>query len=201
MDENLTYLEKLRGDLLEQFRGNPNIEVMQDALSRQLSDVYEFFTQLSTLLVLQQSEGQQLDGIGDIAALSRADALVVSKLAQQVVPMDDETYRLYLAWKINLNTTNCTHRDVYQALRMFWDTPLYYSENPNHPATMFFTTPALSPDVNTGVLLLAPKVKAAGVKMRIVAITESLNSKDVIGVAGTIFDGGMSTILPEYAHD
>jgi len=172
MDNTMDYFQKLRDDLLEQFKGKPNIEVFQEALSRQLLEFYEFLYQLYALRWLQTSEGVQLDGIGNIVVMSRADALVVSKLAEQGVPMDDETYRLYLAWKKNLNATNCTNTDVYRALKMFWDkTPLYYSENPAYPATMFYSAPAQDPDaelIDFSILAIAPKIKAAGVSMIIV---------------------------------
>ena len=169
------YLEKLKKDLLEQFRGKTNIEVFQKALARQLENLYRFFYELCVLRSLQTAEGTQLDGIGDIVVLTRAQALIVSKTANQPVPMNDETYRLYLAWKINLNTSSCTHRDVYQALKMFWDKPIFYSEDPNYPATIFLTTPMLLPEDNAGVLLLAPKIKAAGVALKVTANTETPN--------------------------
>ena len=177
MDDARSYLDSLQNDLLEQFRGKPNIEVFQKALACQLTEIYEFFYSLNTLLSLRSAEGTQLDGIGDIVCLSRADALTVSKLADHSVPMDDENYRLYLTWKINLNTTNCDHRDVHRALKMFWDkSPLYYSEDPEYPATMFFSTPALSPEDNAGILFLIPKVKPAGVALNILATTETSGS-------------------------
>lgn len=166
MDEATNYLDKLRRDLLEQFRGQPNIEVFQRALSRQLSELQIFFSQLNDLRYLKDAEGVQLDGIGDIVVLSRNDALVISKLAGKDVPMDDDAYRLYLAFKIHLNTSNCTHTDIYRAIKMFWDsTPLYYSEDPKYPATMIFSTPTLSPDVDFSPLVLMPTVKAAGVAL------------------------------------
>lgn len=199
MDEPINYLDKLRSDMLEQFKGKPNIEVFQEALARQLSDLYEFFDALNTLRSLQTASGVQLDGIGDIAVMSRSEALVVSKLANQTVPMEDETYRLYLAWKIALNTTNCTHGDVYRALKMFWSkSPLYYSEDPEYPATMFFSTPTLSPEDDAGVLLLAPKVKAAGVALRVLATTETPGEPHEFGIGGAVFSGVMVTKLPQY---
>ena len=152
MDENLDYLEKLRSDFPEQFRGKPNIDVMQKALARQLNELYEFFYALNTLRWLQTAEGAQLDGIGDIVVLSRMDALILSQMADQNVPMDDATYRLYLTWKANLNTTECTHKDVYRALKMFWDkAPMYYSENPAFPATAFYTVPTSVMDAESAI--------------------------------------------------
>jgi hypothetical protein len=197
MPDMIDYLDKLRRDLLEQFKEKPNIETLQKALARQLSELYEFFCELETLRSLQNAVGSQLDGIGDIVVLSRAEALVISKLADQNVPMDDETYRLYLAWKISLNTTNCTHKDVYRALKMFWKKPLYYSEDPNYPATMFFKTSTLSPEDNVGVLFLAPKVQAAGVALHISAVTQAPDMPTAVYVAAVFPVSIMTTTLPE----
>jgi len=197
------YLQKLRDDLLEQFKGKPNIEVFQRALARQLEDLYGLFEQLNTLRWLQDAEGVQLDGVGDIAVMSRTDALIISKLADINVPMDDPTYRLYLTWKVNLNTTNCTYRDVYRALKMFWpNTPLYYSEDVDYPATMFWSTPMLRPEDDVSVLLVAPQVKAAGVALQIIAQTETPDMGEIwIGVKGLAFPGIMTTVLPQYLPD
>ena len=186
-EERCDYLTKLRGDLLEQFRGRPNIEVVQRALARQLEEVYEFFVQLSTLRWLHTAKGVQLDNIGDIVVLSRADALAVSEKADQYVPMDDETYRLYLAWKIALNTSNCTHSDIRKAMRLFWErTPIYYSEDPDYPATMFFTIPETISLQEAAVFRIAAMVKAAGVALYFLYPDDSYIVTDYSG--GAIFE-------------
>ena len=203
MDNTRDYLQKLRDDLLEQFKGKPNIEVFQKALARQLEELYAFFYQLNFLRWLQTAEGVQLDGIGDIAVMSRTEALIISRLAEQNVPMDDDIYRLYLTWKVNLNTTNCTYRDVYRALKMFWpNTPLYYSEDPAHPATMFFTTPILRPEDNVNILLIAPRIKAAGVALKVIAQTETPDLGEInIRIGALAFPGVMTTVLPQWLPD
>jgi hypothetical protein len=206
VDERLDFLEKLRDDLLEQFRGLPRTEVFMSAVARQLEELYEAFFMLKTMRSLQTAIGRQLDGIGDIAVMSRTEALVISKLADQDVPMDDDTYRIYLAWKIALNTTNCTHKDVRNALKMFWDKPLYYSEDPAHPATAIYTTSILAPEDNAWILMLAPKVKAAGVALQIIARTETPQDIEYQLRVGAIAPRGiMVTTLPQYipedAHD
>ena len=166
-----SYLDKLRGDMIEQFRGKPNIEALNRALSRQLDELYGIFYDLHTLRWLHSAEGAQLDGIGNIVCLTRMEALALSKRAGKNVPMDDPTYRIYLTWKIALNTTNCTHKDVYNAIRMFWDvSPLYYHEEIEHPATIFFNTPPLSLDegvIDAAPLSIARMTKAAGVALLI----------------------------------
>ena len=167
--DNGNYLEKLRNDLIEQFKGKQNIEVLQAALARQLADVYVFFEELNSLLRINSAEGVQLDGIGDIVVMSRAEALAISKKAGQTVPMDDETYRLYLKWKNALNTTNCTHKDRHSAMRMFWDkSPIYYSEKPEHPATIYLTISEAITDSEAEIFQIASSVKAAGVAVNFI---------------------------------
>ena len=200
MDDMPNYLEKLERDLLEQFRGKPNIEKLHVALARQFTELHRFFVQLNTLRSMKTAFGAQLDGIGDILVLSRMEALIVSKLVNKLVPMDDKTYRTYLTYKLALNTSDCTHKDVHSILKMFWDkSPLYYSEDPAHPATMFFTTPILAPEDNVGELLLAPRIKAAGVAMIIIATTQTPEMGLTIRVGGATHGSIMTTKLAQYS--
>ena len=178
------FLDKLRRDLLEQFKSKPNIEVYQKALARQLDELYQFFDDLNTLRWLKTAKGKQLDGIGDIVVLSRTDALAISRLADQNVPMDDELYRLYLTWKINLNTSNCTHSDRHRSLKLFWDkTPLIYSEDVAYPATIFITVPEVIVDANTAVFRIASMIKAAGVALHFVFPYDEYSVTDYTGGA------------------
>ena len=165
MDDNIGYFDKLWSDLPQQFRGKPNIEAFLLALAKQLTGLRGFFAQLETLRSLQAAEGAQLDGIGGIVAMSRTEALAVSKMANQVVPMDDKTYRMYLTWKNNINTTGCTHSEVYRALKMFWARPLYYREDPACPATMFYDAPILDAEDSPISVNIMAAVKAAGVAL------------------------------------
>ena len=188
MDDTPAYLEKLRRDLLEQFKDKPNIEVLQEALAKELEEVHKFFDELNTLRWLQTAEGVQLDGIGDIVVMSRAEALVVSRMAGVNIPMDDDNYRLYLTFKIHLNTNECTYSDVFRALKMFWArTPLYYSEDPNQPATIIITIPERISAIEWNVLQIATMVKAAGVGLHYILHAE-FNHTDyaVCGVSEVI---------------
>jgi len=164
MDDRADYYSELMLDMPEQFKGQPNIAAYQKALASQLAEVREFFCQLLVLRTLRDAEGAQLDGIGGIVVLTRAEAMAIAQAADIYVPMDDETYRLYLAWKTNLNTSDCTHKEVYRALKMFWDkTPLYYSEDPAMPATIIYTVPMAVSEHEAAVFRIASMVKAAGV--------------------------------------
>jgi len=159
------FKQQMLDDLPEQYKQH-RIEVFQKAMAEELEKVYKFFFNLITLRSLRVAEGVQLDGIGDIVCLSRSEAYTLADLASIEVPMDDETYRSYLLWKINQNTTNCTHNDVYSALKMFWtDIPIYYSESLEYPATAIYTLSRPLTDEEQAVYKIARLVKAAGVSL------------------------------------
>ena len=195
MDNALGYREKLRSDLPEQFKGKPNIEALQGAFAKSLEEVYEFLAELNTLRRLKTAEGAELDGIGDIVAMSRADALAVSRSAGINVPMDDSNYRLYLTFKIHLNTNECTHKDLFRAFRMFWSgTPLYYSEDLSYPATIFITIPERKQTISAvewNVLQIATMVKAAGVTLYYV-LEVSVTVQATVDTTHNVFRYGLT---------
>ena len=173
MDEWLDRERKLNDDLIEQFRGKPKIAAFNKAVARQLEGLRAFFRELRVLQWLGRAEGAQLDGIGNIVDLSRTDALIWASQAGQHVPMDDGAYRMYLWFKIFLNTSGATYGDVARTIAKFWpDVPFYYSEDKDAPATMFFTSAPMPLATDLRVLRVAARVKAAGVALRFVLRAE-----------------------------
>lgn len=148
------YARKLLDDLPQQFLEKPRIEALLYALGRQLQQVQDFYGQLMTLRSLAQAEGVQLDGVGDIVQLPRGG-------------LDDAAYRDYLYYKIFKNTNTTTYYDIMRSLRMFWELPLYYSEDPAYPATILIDTASLPAEVDLDRLMTAPVIKAAGVGVHI----------------------------------
>ena len=175
----MDWLRKLQDDLIEQFRGQPKIAVFQKAVARQLEELYAFFYQLYILQWLDRAEGVQLDGIGNVVDLSRTDALIWANMAGLNIPMDDALYRIYLWFKIFLNTSEGTYDDVVRTLNMFWpDTPFYYSEYVDIPATMFFTSAPMPMTTDLRILRIVTKVKAAGVALKFVMQVDAQESTD-----------------------
>jgi hypothetical protein len=166
------YFIKLIDDLITQFKEQPNTSALAEAIAEQLQDVYVFFEQLRTLRTLTEAAGKQLDGIGDIVAMSRTEAVSLAGLTDTAA-LTDELYRQYLKYKIFLNTSSGTYHDVLNGLRMFVpDIALYYSEDPAHPATMYFDTSDLSP-AELEEIFAAPIARAAGVQVVIRAQTRT----------------------------
>lgn len=169
MDDKLT---TLKDSLVEQFKGKARIEDLVEVIDEEFQEIYEFFRQLRDERDLYHATGKQLDGVGDIAVLTRKEA---GQLAGDPVPINvipDETYRQYLIYKILKNTCDCTYPDIIKAFRMFWDKPLYYTEDPDHPATMIFDTGDLPGGSDTSPLFTTPFIKPAGVTLKLVARTK-----------------------------
>lgn len=164
-------VDRLRADLIEQFKDKPNIEALLQSFEVQLESVYQFFDDLRDLRAVGIAMGNQLDGIGNIVDLTRADAGSLSSIANPGQILDDETYRTFLYYKIWKNTNTCTYPDIIKSFQMFWDLPLYYSESPEEPATMILSSDILKPEDNSYKLLTAPIIKAAGVKLIVRTIT------------------------------
>lgn len=165
------YISVLKEDLVEQFRGKPNIEALVEVIGIELQQVADFYEQLRTERDLDHAVGKQLDGVGDIVVMTRKEA---GELAGDPIPfdvIDDDTYRQYLIYKILKNTCDCTYPDIIKAFRMFWDRPLYYTEDPEQPATMIFDTEELPGDVDTTPLFKTPLIRAAGVTLKLYART------------------------------
>lgn len=179
------FVTALKKDLVEQFKGKPNIEALMEVISEELQQVYDFYAQLRDYRDVQTSIGKQLDGVGDIVVLTRMEAGI---LAGDPIPfevMADDMYRRYLIFKILKNTSNCTYPDIIKAFRMFWDRPLYYREDPAQPATMIFDTGMITADVDVSTLVRVPLLRAAGVTLKLI-LWIKCKTNPVIHVGGGV---------------
>ena len=61
----------LKADLVEQFKGQPNIEAVMEVIAEQLQDVADFYEDLRTQRSISTAVGSQLDGVGDIVVLAQ----------------------------------------------------------------------------------------------------------------------------------
>lgn len=191
------YIERLRSDLVEQFKDKPVIDALMEAIGEQLSDLGVFFEELKEQRWLQTAEGKQLDGIGDIVVLSRKEAGELASFSQTDYIIDDDQYKTYLIYKIWRNTCVCTYRDIIKAFKMFWNKPLYYSESIDEPATMRFETGELMPEDDVQKILNAPFVKPAGVGIHVTAKTVTPEMSAYVEIKSFIGRGAMVTVLPE----
>lgn len=191
------YAAALKDDLVEQFRGKPNIDALMEVVGEQLQDLYEFFYDLKARRSIEEAEGAQLDGVGDIVVLSRAEAGQLASKTNPGEAVTDDLYRKFLIYKVLKNTNRCTYPDIIKSFQMFWEKPLYYSEDPDTPATMIFETDTLSPDDAPETLLSAPIIKAAGVAVKVIAKTETPEIELNLYAAAGMGKGYTTTQLPE----
>lgn len=198
----LDFREKLNQDLLEQFRGKKNIAVVVNSYAKQLQEVHDFLESLLRLLDIDACTGAQLDIIGDIVVLSRYDARVIVERSYDGEALDDDLYRKLIKWKILLNTNDCTYWSIMKGIKMFWDkTPVYYKTDPEIPATILLSTPPLDPSTNPRELLEMPIIRPGGVDLKLTATTENPVMEGEVYVGGAMFQGIISTQLPEIQID
>lgn len=157
------YREELVRDLVEQFKGKPIIEALVETIGEQLNEVRDFFEALRTERSVKTAVGKQLDGVGDIVCLDRYEATELACAKESAFSLDDEVYREYLIYKIWKNTNICTYYDILKALRMFWDKPLYYTEDPAFPATILWEVPTERDGGDPYIVNRFPIVRSAGV--------------------------------------
>lgn len=191
------YAEKLEDDLLTQFRGKKNNTAIMRSYARQLQEVYAFLKSLLSLLDLDACTGPQLDLIGEIVVLSRYDARVIVGDAYDGQILDDDLYRKIIKYKILKNTSDCTYWSIMKGIKMFWDKPLYYHEDPEQPAVMILETGVLAPEDHAEDLFSVPIIKAGGVGIHITAITEAPVIESEVNITPFLGRGMAITKLPE----
>lgn len=195
------YVVALKKDLVEQFRGKANIEALVEVIGTQFQQVYDFYDQLRYDRDVHTAVGKNLDGVGDIAVLTRMEA---AQIAGDPIPfevIDDERYRQYLIYKILKNTCDCTYPDIIKAFRMFWDRPLYYTEDPAYPATMIFDTGEMDGTVNTTPLFNTPLLRAAGVTLKLYARTKTTMDPAKLYILSGLGFAVTETLLPTLERD
>ena len=131
-------------DFPSQFKGKPKIEALCACFDRQFAEIEQCFQQLLFLLDIEKAEGEQLDRIGDIVVLSRAEAGLLAAQGGVIDfdVIDDARYRKYLKYKILANTSNTTYRDIITAVKTIWDVDkVSYNENTDGPASLTVSFP------------------------------------------------------------
>lgn len=159
-------------DFPSQFKGKPKIEALCACFDRQFAEIEQCFQQLLLLLDIEKAEGEQLDRIGDIVVLSRAEAGLLAAQGGVIDfdVIDDARYRKYLKYKILANTSNTTYRDIITAVKTIWDVDkVKYNENVDGPASLTVSFPyEYKPGED---IFLLPPLVAAGVGINIRAET------------------------------
>lgn len=169
------FITSLDKDLLEQFKGQPKILALIEVIGAELEAVYQFLEDLNVKRDVYTAEGAQLDGVGNIAGISRREAAALAGIS--VSDMTDELYRKYIIYKILRNTCDCTYSSLMQAIRMFWNgsSVVKYSEDPAYPATINLDIEGFSETGSLYDLMTVPLIRAAGVGFRIMTTSKMDN--------------------------
>lgn len=127
-------VDSFLSNLPEQFKEKPNIEVLVKALAAELQEVSGVFLQLDTMRNMEMAQGKQLDGIGDVVVLNRAESAGYAGVIDFDV-IDDNRYRLFLKYKALRNSNTCTFPELMEVCRLLYDSKLlYYNEFEEYPA-------------------------------------------------------------------
>ena len=138
-------LERLTGSLPEQFRDKRNITAFLSAISEELEELRMALEQMNPLRSMDQAEGKNLDGIGEIVVLDRDEAREM--LAWASDSLTDELYRVILRFKSLKNLSACSIPEILNMCHVLYQaTSVKYTEDARFPAHFGLT-------VGTGIAL------------------------------------------------
>lgn len=154
-----------------QFREKPKIEALCQCWDRQFEEIFSCLEQMKLILDVDRAHGEQLDRIGEIVVLSRAQAGLLAAQGGSIDfdVIDDERYRKYLKYKILANTSHSTYYDIITAVQMIWNVDkVSYNENADGPASLTVSFPY---HYTAGDVFILPPLTAAGVGINVRAET------------------------------
>lgn len=152
-------------DLPWQFQNQKRINVLIAAFAKQMQEVADMFEELYTLTDIDIAAGKNLDFVGTIIPLSRAEA---GEYIGMNASIDDETYRRVLRSKLARNVNNCTYYDLQETLSQLGSQRKFtYKESTNNPATIILEAAAKSLGFDDRWIFFYPLDKAAGVQIKL----------------------------------
>lgn len=153
-------LESWFEDIIQQFKGKKNIEILIYAFAKQMQEIAQVFYDVNNLTELEVATGQNLDYVGTIIPLTRKEATV---MLGGNVTLDDDMYRRYLKYMRLRNTNDCTYYDLMDGIKLLWGVePVYYIEDETLPATIILEMPVNREFISIGDI---PMIKPAGVRI------------------------------------
>lgn len=168
-------------DLPWQFQNQKRIEVLLKAFSKQMQEVADMFVDLYQLTDIDPAEGKNLDFVGTIIPLSRAEA---GEYIGMNASIDDETYRRVLKSKLARNVNNCTYYDLQETLSQLGSQGKFsYTENAENPATIILEAAAKDLGTDDRWIFFYPLDKAAGVQLKLKQKTNIRNTILQVGLA------------------
>ncbi|MDE7194195.1 MAG: DUF2612 domain-containing protein [Oscillospiraceae bacterium] len=160
-------------DIPQQFKNKSNISGLIRAISAELDELNEVFKCLVSERNIDSARGAQLDMLGSIIGLTRAEAM-----SMYSYDFTDDIYRVLLKYKMLLNTNRCTLEELYDACKLLYGAQsIAYHESRASPAAFSLGIGTQLTTETIGLLTSAGvSVKPAGVRANI-----SYHSMDVFG--------------------
>ena len=170
----MAILDDVLNNMPEQFRNKPRIEVLANAVAKQMEELEVMFGQLKELRNMDTAIGQQLDYCGDIVGLSRVESALLAKNVNFDV-IDDDRYRLFVKYKALRNSTQCTYEELMAGCKMLYNAdPIYYSELESSPASFQLSLGAdMSDEVLETITTSAIAIRASGVEPKITVFAKN----------------------------
>lgn len=169
-------LDEWLARLPQQLQGKERITALIEAFAVELDQLRKVFAEIITSRGIDTATGAQLDGIGDIVCLTRAEAV-----AKYGIEMTDEIYRLFLKYQMLRNTNQCTLTDLYTACKLLYGAQVISYKDGEAPATFRLAIGAeLSPQTIDLLNAAGAAIKPAGV-----AATLSYYAMDFFGFKDT----------------
>lgn len=158
--------DELIATTLSQFWDKPVITGILRAIADELQEVYTIQQQLRKLTDIDSQEGVNLDNIGDIVGISRADAQGII-LRDDAYEMTDDLYRKMLKYKILLNNSAATYYDIINGIKLIWNVNnVTYIEDREKPATYIISLGEHDISEYDALSARTLTIRAAGVKVR-----------------------------------
>lgn len=158
-------IKGIETDLPEQFKNRENTAALCEVLNKQLTDIAAVLDAVESQTSIDNAVGVQLDRIGEIVGLTRAEAGLLCGQTIYFDVVDDERYRRYLKYKAFHNSNDCNYYSLINSMKAILgsSTVIEYTEDPDFPATIILDIQAA--DGETVYLGDIPPIKPAGVKV------------------------------------
>lgn len=149
-----------------QFRGQPNIESIIKAFSKQMEEVIAVNKQLKEIVDIDTAIGRNLDMIGTIVNASRKEAYILLNRELDTV-ITDELYRNVLRFQALKNNSNATYADIMKGLHLLWGgaAKIKYAEAVREPASIEISIADITSDETDPALIRPMVIRPGGVKI------------------------------------
>lgn len=152
-------------DIPQQFHDKPMIEELIRSYTIQLEQLKQVFYDLDNKTDIDTAEGTVLDDVGSILVLSRKEAQIILKKAENST-ITDSLYRKVLKYKSIMNNCDCTYSEMMRAISEVWNTEnISYIEPPERPATVLLALPTVSLDAVDPSVGRVLTIRPAGVSV------------------------------------